>query len=66
MSETPEQLRRLKNTIMGAGNRLSLLGRSGELDPDASKELRTIAAELTDVVQRLERVLSRTRRHDEA
>ncbi|GAC1481251.1 MAG: hypothetical protein PVSMB9_06430 [Candidatus Dormibacteria bacterium] len=66
MSETPEQLRRLKNTIMGAGHRLSMLGRSGELDPDASKELRTISAELADVVRRLERVLTRTRRDEQA
>ena len=66
MSEAQEQLRRLKNTVMGAGHRLSLLGRSGELDPEASKELRTISAELTDVVQRLERVLARTRRDDQA
>lgn len=66
MSDTREQLRRLKNTVMGASHRLSLIGRSGEFDPEASKELRTISAELTDVVQRLERVLARTRQDDQA
>ena len=59
MSGAQEQLRRLKNTIMGAGHRLSILGRSGELDPDASHELRAISAALTDAAQRLERMLGR-------
>ncbi len=58
MTETHEQLRRLKNTVMGAGNRLSLLGRSGELGPQAETELRLMAAELSQVARRLERILT--------
>ncbi len=58
MTESLEQLRRLKNTVMGAANRLALLGRSGELAPEADRELRMIAAELADVARRLERMLT--------
>lgn len=58
MTERREQLRRLKNTVMGAGNRLNLLGRSGELGPQAETELRAMAAELSDVARRLERILT--------
>ncbi|MDQ6710329.1 MAG: hypothetical protein M3Z11_07200 [Candidatus Dormibacteraeota bacterium] len=58
MTESLEQLRRLKNTVMGAANRLALLGRSGELPPEADRELRMISGELADVARRLERMLT--------
>jgi hypothetical protein len=57
-----EQLRRLKNTVMGAGHRLSLLARSGRLTGDAAGELASISQELNDAVARLERLLAGIRR----
>jgi hypothetical protein len=62
MTDAQEQLRRLKNTVMGAGHRLSVLGRSGELPPEADHELRLISGELAEVAARLERMLARLRR----
>ncbi|MDQ6884066.1 MAG: hypothetical protein M3077_07495 [Candidatus Dormibacteraeota bacterium] len=61
MSESLEQLRRLKNTVMGAANRLSLVGRSGELTPEALRELTAVSAELAQAAMRLERLLQRLR-----
>ncbi|HEY8736977.1 MAG TPA: hypothetical protein VIO62_08025 [Candidatus Dormibacteraeota bacterium] len=61
MTQSLEQLRRLKNTIMGAGHRLTVLARSGELPPESEVELRALSSELADVVGRLERLLTRLR-----
>lgn len=61
MTGTAEQLRRLKNTIMGAGHRLSLLAGDKALSRDEAVALQQIAAELSDSAQRLERLLSRIR-----
>jgi hypothetical protein len=57
-----EQLRRLKNTVMGAGYRLSQLAKSGQVPDDSTRELALISRELTDVAQRLERLLGAIRR----
>ncbi|HEY4844845.1 MAG TPA: hypothetical protein VII89_04055 [Candidatus Dormibacteraeota bacterium] len=65
MAETPpteEQLRRLKNTVMGAGHRLSEIAKSRELHPGATTELASISRELEDAVGRLERLLTALRR----
>ncbi len=62
MTESLEQLRRLKNTVMGAANRLALLGRSGELTAEATQELVALSAELAQTAMRLERLLQRLRR----
>ena len=59
--EVEEQLRRLKNTVMGAGHRLSLLAGAGVSDLTAA-ELAAISRELGEAAQRLERLLSRLRR----
>jgi hypothetical protein len=56
-----EQLRRLKNTIMGAGYRLGQLARSGELGDQAAGELTAISRALTDAALRLERLLAGVR-----
>jgi hypothetical protein len=61
MTDSTEQLRRLKNTIMGAGHRLTVLARSGELAPESEAELRALSSDLADVVGRLERLLARLR-----
>jgi hypothetical protein len=58
LSPTEEQLRRLKNTVMGAGYRLSQLAQSGELHADASMELASITRELNEAAGRLERLLA--------
>jgi len=66
VAETPpaeEQLRRLKNTVMGAGHRLSLIAQSRELHPGAVTELASITRELEDAVGRLERLLASLRRN---
>jgi hypothetical protein len=55
---TEEQLRRLKNTVMGAGYRLAQLAQSGELHAGASTELASITQELNEAVGRLERLLA--------
>jgi len=63
MSDIPpadEQLRRLKNTVMGAGYRLSQLAQSTELR-HAATELESIARDLNDAVGRLERLLASLR-----
>jgi outer membrane murein-binding lipoprotein Lpp len=64
MAETPteEQLRRLKNTVMGAGHRLSLLAKSGTLSDATAGELASISRELNAAVGRLERLLATLRR----
>lgn len=56
-----EQLRRLKNTIMGAGYRLTQLAKSEEFGPEATAELMAISRGLTDAAQRLERLLAAVR-----
>ena len=56
-----EQLRRLKNTIMGAGYRLAQLTKSGEIPYEARGELGTISQTLTDAALRLERLLAAVR-----
>ena len=59
---TAEQLRRLKNTVMGAGYRLSQLAQSGELQPGASTELASITRDLNEAAGRLERLLATLQR----
>ena len=59
---TAEQLRRLKNTVMGAGYRLSQLAQSGELQPGASMELASITRDLNEAAGRLERLLATLQR----
>ena len=60
--ELDEQLRRLKNTIMGAGNRLSLLARAETLSRQDTDALASIGRDLADAAQRLERLLAGLRR----
>ena len=57
-----EQLRRLKNTVMGAGYRLSQLAQSGELHPGAATELASITRDLNEAAGRLERLLAALKR----
>ncbi len=63
MSSAPtyEQLRRLKNTVMGAGHRLSLLARSGQVDPEEAAALAKAAQDLSATAQRLEGLLAARR-----
>lgn len=58
MTDSEEQLRRLKNTVMGAGHRLSLLAQSGELKADAGRELGEISSELAEAARRLGQLLA--------
>jgi len=62
LSPTEEQLRRLKNTVMGAGYRLSQLAQSGELHAGASTELASITRDLNEAAGRLERLLATLKR----
>ena len=57
-----EQLRRLKNTVLGAGYRLSQLAQSGELHPGAATELASITRDLNEAAGRLERLLAALKR----
>lgn len=61
MAGHEEQLRRLKNTVMGASHRLNLIARSGALSPQDASTLAALASELSQTVQRLERLLARLR-----
>jgi hypothetical protein len=61
-SPTEEQLRRLKNTVMGAGYRLSQLAQSGELATGAAAELASITRDLNEAAGRLERLLATLQR----
>jgi hypothetical protein len=61
MNDPEEQLRRLKNTVMGAGHRISLLAQSGELEADAGRELSEISSELADAARRLGQLLAAMR-----
>jgi hypothetical protein len=61
-SPTEEQLRRLKNTVMGAGYRLSLLAQSSDLHAGAATELAAITRDLNDAAGRLERLLASLQR----
>ena len=60
MTDSAEQLRRLKNTIMGASHRLTLLAELPELARE-SDALREIAADLQSNVEQLERLLASVR-----
>jgi hypothetical protein len=60
-TSSEEQLRRLKNTIMGAGYRLGQLARSSELNEQAVEELTAVSRSLTDAALRLERLLAGVR-----
>ena len=62
LSPTEEQLRRLKNTVMGAGYRLSQLAQSGELNAGATTELAAITRDLNEAAGRLERLLATLQR----
>jgi hypothetical protein len=62
LTPTEEQLRRLKNTVMGAGYRLSQLAQSGDLHAGAAAELASIARDLTEAAGRLERLLATLQR----
>lgn len=59
---TEEQLRRLKNTVMGAAYRLSQLARPGDLQAGAATELASISRDLNEAVGRLERLLATLQR----
>jgi len=61
-SPTEEQLRRLKNTVMGAGYRLSQLAKAGDLQSGAAAELASITRELNEAAGRLERLLATLQR----
>lgn len=52
-----EQLRRLKNTVMGAGHRLSLIAGTG-VSAKTAAELAAISRDLAEAAQRLERLLA--------
>ncbi len=62
LSPTEEQLRRLKNTVMGAGYRLSQLALSGDLHAGAATELASITRDLNEAAGRLERLLATLQR----
>jgi len=62
LSPAEEQLRRLKNTVMGAGYRLSQLAQSGELQGAAASELTSIARDLNEAAARLEGLLAALQR----
>jgi hypothetical protein len=62
LSPTEQQLRRLKNTVMGAGYRLSQLAQSGELQLGAATELAAITRDLNETAARLERLLATLQR----
>ena len=62
LSPTEEQLRRLKNTVMGAGYRLSQLAKTGNLHAGAATELADITRDLNDAAGRLERLLAALQR----
>lgn len=53
-----EQLRRLKNTVMGASQRFLQLAASGELPGESARELSSISRDLAKTAQRLERLLA--------
>jgi hypothetical protein len=57
-SEVREQVRRLKNTVMGAGHRLSLLAASGEVPPGQAQALEGLAQDLARTAWSLEQLLS--------
>jgi hypothetical protein len=61
-SPAEEQLRRLKNTVMGAGYRLSQLAQSGELQAGAATELASITRDVNEAAARLERLLATLKR----
>lgn len=56
-----EQLRRLKNTVMGVAQRLSQLAGAPEFSRAASEELASVSRELAQTAQRLERLLAALR-----
>jgi hypothetical protein len=52
----------LKNTVMGAGYRLSQLAQSDELQAGAVTELASISRDLNEAAARLERLLATLQR----
>jgi hypothetical protein len=60
VTDTAEQLRRLKNTIMGVSHRLTLLSKSPELARE-SDSLLEVATALQSSVEELERLLASVR-----
>ena len=59
MSGSYEQLRRLKNTLMGAGHRLELLALDPKYSPELREGLRSIALELRGTVLTFDQLLRR-------
>jgi hypothetical protein len=57
-SDEQEQLRRLKNTVMGASHRLSLLARGDAIPHESSPELLEVSQLLAQCARRLERLLA--------
>jgi hypothetical protein len=57
-TEPLEQLRRLKNTLMGAAQRLGTLARSDALDAAESAAVTQAARDAAQTAQRLERLLA--------
>jgi hypothetical protein len=57
MTNKYEQLRRLKNTLMGAGHRLEMLAADPEYSPELRDGLRSIALELRGAVSSFDRLL---------
>jgi hypothetical protein len=57
MSNSYEQLRRLKNTLMGAGHRLEILAGDSQYSPELRDGLRSIALELRRTVSSFDRLL---------
>ena len=57
-----EQLRRLKNTVMGASYRLRQMAQTGDWHGGVAAELTSITRELDEAVGRLERLLNVLRR----
>jgi hypothetical protein len=54
-----EQLRRLKNTLMGAGHRLELLASDPNYSPELRNGLRSLARELRGTVLTFDQLLRR-------
>ena len=57
MTEQREQLRRLKNTLMGAGHRLELLAGDPDYPSDVRAGLLSLALELRATVSRFDQLL---------
>ncbi|HYM51000.1 MAG TPA: hypothetical protein VET65_10585 [Candidatus Limnocylindrales bacterium] len=55
---TREQLRRLKNTVMGVSHRLTVLSRSADVPAPSAGSLADIAQDLAVAAERIDRLLS--------